>query len=568
MATQWTMAGAQAVQAGNRVQARQYLARALSENAADEQAWLLLSLCVDDPQQKRDCLQRALALNPQNSRARQALAELEPGVRGPVEPHQQVAMVSSPRSPLPAEEKTEKPSSPAPLQHPPARPRRASPAPSNVLSFRRYTWIHFWLTALLLVLTGGILYALQPTGMMPVLDQRDSPDWLASAPSSKTYELLNPLAAMYPAPGGNPSQATISQPVVVLSGELLDGSVFERDGAGQPLAFALDLQTGEQTVVVLYRGYIGHVRPGDLLKVEGILPVAGSSGMIAYRLERLSPALRAPQTTAFIFWRAVVALSLWALLGISVYLWGQACRRIALSRRPRSTMLAILLPGFLLAGCHIDFTTVLQEEGEGTIQMQIEESKENLDFLRKVPGMAGYLDTSLHRLRAAGLQLDSYSQGDQEVIFLQRSDVVLSQEAQPLAGDEGSWVAVQRYQQDGYLVLRYQAMLDTTQLYQFSNEVDPAAMGAIRDQLNQIQFSYRVVMPGAVRYHNGGTLAGGGLRWEIPMNQRTPVIVESWLPPAGAGPGRLAWYGVAGGFVFFTIVLAVGLVLPNRRKTA
>jgi hypothetical protein len=56
--------------------ARGILAAILKQDPKNEQAWLFLTLCMEDPQQKRDCLQQVLAINPHNEPALRAQARL------------------------------------------------------------------------------------------------------------------------------------------------------------------------------------------------------------------------------------------------------------------------------------------------------------------------------------------------------------------------------------------------------------------------------------------------------------------------------------------------------------
>ena len=56
--------------------ARKILVAIIKNDPQNEQAWLYLTLCIDDPQQKRDCLQRVLAINPDNEHAHRAQARL------------------------------------------------------------------------------------------------------------------------------------------------------------------------------------------------------------------------------------------------------------------------------------------------------------------------------------------------------------------------------------------------------------------------------------------------------------------------------------------------------------
>ena len=66
-----------ALRSGERNKARSILADILRSNPKNELAWYWLATCVDSAQQKRDCLSRVLALNPNNLQAKAALAKLE-----------------------------------------------------------------------------------------------------------------------------------------------------------------------------------------------------------------------------------------------------------------------------------------------------------------------------------------------------------------------------------------------------------------------------------------------------------------------------------------------------------
>jgi hypothetical protein len=65
------------IRAGRGGEARPILARFLQANPASEDGWLLLSMVLRDRQQRIDCLQRALRLNPANGVALERLAELQ-----------------------------------------------------------------------------------------------------------------------------------------------------------------------------------------------------------------------------------------------------------------------------------------------------------------------------------------------------------------------------------------------------------------------------------------------------------------------------------------------------------
>jgi thioredoxin-like negative regulator of GroEL len=85
------------LKAGNKIQARQLLAEVLREDPAQAEAWIGLSFCVDTSEQRRDCLARALAINPDNQYAKSAFARLgqsQPATA--LEPALQPAQVLSP----------------------------------------------------------------------------------------------------------------------------------------------------------------------------------------------------------------------------------------------------------------------------------------------------------------------------------------------------------------------------------------------------------------------------------------------------------------------------------------
>jgi hypothetical protein len=67
-----------AIKAKDFSSARNILASILRQDPKNEQAWLFLTLCVDDPLQKRDCLRQVLAINPHNEHALRAQEKLSP----------------------------------------------------------------------------------------------------------------------------------------------------------------------------------------------------------------------------------------------------------------------------------------------------------------------------------------------------------------------------------------------------------------------------------------------------------------------------------------------------------
>jgi len=74
-----TQQGIDAYKAGNKDEAVQLLMQAVRDNAQDENAWLYLGAAIDDPTRKRQAFQKVLTINPNNEKAKNALARLDAG---------------------------------------------------------------------------------------------------------------------------------------------------------------------------------------------------------------------------------------------------------------------------------------------------------------------------------------------------------------------------------------------------------------------------------------------------------------------------------------------------------
>ena len=107
-------AATQMVKNGRLDQARETLMAYLVKNPSSEQAWLLMSYVLSDPSKQKDCLERVLKINPNNTVAQSKLAHLlgrrtEELFRKFVEPPP--AVVPSKPEPEPAPEPAPEPQS-------------------------------------------------------------------------------------------------------------------------------------------------------------------------------------------------------------------------------------------------------------------------------------------------------------------------------------------------------------------------------------------------------------------------------------------------------------------------
>jgi hypothetical protein len=66
-----------ALEAGERSQAKPHIAKYLKAHLDSGPAWLLMASALDDPDQRRECLERALKINPQGQYAQRMLAQMD-----------------------------------------------------------------------------------------------------------------------------------------------------------------------------------------------------------------------------------------------------------------------------------------------------------------------------------------------------------------------------------------------------------------------------------------------------------------------------------------------------------
>jgi len=69
--------GLDALKEGQKAKARKLLAAAIKESPNDENAWLGMAYAVEDEAQYIECMQRVLAINPDNQKAKKALGKVE-----------------------------------------------------------------------------------------------------------------------------------------------------------------------------------------------------------------------------------------------------------------------------------------------------------------------------------------------------------------------------------------------------------------------------------------------------------------------------------------------------------
>lgn len=104
--------GITAARAGQKERARNLLLQVIEQNERSEPAWLWLSGIIDDPEERRICLENVLAINPHNAAAQAGLRFLN----GSVQPSEK-ALRQEPATYTPPEPPAPQPPAPAPTPH-------------------------------------------------------------------------------------------------------------------------------------------------------------------------------------------------------------------------------------------------------------------------------------------------------------------------------------------------------------------------------------------------------------------------------------------------------------------
>jgi Tol biopolymer transport system component len=112
--------GIQAARAGNKQVAQRIFEQVLEADDRNELAWMWMASVVDTAGERRICLENALALNPQNERARQAMERLRR--RKPKAPPSRKPIPSPEKADLDAEPSQAPVAEPAPPGAPPTEP--------------------------------------------------------------------------------------------------------------------------------------------------------------------------------------------------------------------------------------------------------------------------------------------------------------------------------------------------------------------------------------------------------------------------------------------------------------
>lgn len=369
----------------------------------------------------------------------------------------------------------------------------------------------------------------------------------------------------------NPSRY-INRTVVVtgkLSRNAKVENLFENDWA---IAYVLGIWSNGKEIPVIYRGDAERLKPGDFIQVEGVF-IDDGKGIHADKVLRLDIDPQAQERERLWLLRASIGVFLWLIFCTSVFLW-RAFRKNWFNRYLLISTVLFLLVSGTLTGCTMDIVTIINPDGSSVMATTLARSREDLDFLRQMPGMAGYLDSWIRNLRNEGMLTENYLVNDQEVFFLQREFGNLNDlSATGVNQGVGSWIYVTKYIEGDKLIFRIMASVDTTVLYSGLPNLNSSAAAEIQKELDSSEMAYSFVLPGNITYHNGKLLNNNRVSWDLRLNDKNELIVESQLPISTATESQPLIMGKIIQSLFLiatasTLVLLFGIVhyrIPKRR---
>ena len=270
----------------------------------------------------------------------------------------------------------------------------------------------------------------------------------------------------------------------------------------------------------LYQGDISNIEVGTEVSAEGVY-IPGAEGFLfdwILPIEEQPVALLGNFSKAFLLAAAITLL--WFLFNLF--------RLFKRKKKSSISALALLLLfSISLTSCSLDMVTTIDEDGKGRVLTSICDKQETFEFLREMPNMADYLDNRIINFRAQGGMVEDTVDGEDECLILQNPFSGFGDITSESADEENGWVYVAMRDLGAEKLYRFTALVDTTTLYEMSTTVNSTIQNEINNELDEVDFAYKVVMPGEIVYHNADNVEGNVAIWNIPMNDSREIVVES-----------------------------------------
>lgn len=305
--------------------------------------------------------------------------------------------------------------------------------------------------------------------------------------------------------------------------------------------YVFTFDDGSVSIPVLYRGSLYKLENGVKVNLSGVF-VADGAGIHAdavYANIQKTPWHKTLPTNIFTFGMVTIALAITSLV------------LLLIPRKKQSLLLFIFLM-FILSACEIQIEHIIKSDGSVKASFQMVESAENVDFLRKLPGLNRYISTWIAQNRELGLSVENWVEGEREYFYIQQNyldiHAFLDPESEDEEETEKSWVFVKSYSVGDETCYRYFAQVSPEFFYDVPEDTDAMISNAMEDMVDEIDMQYGVTLPGRLIYTNASSQSNTRALWTLNLKKANVLIAESCgqVAPVKQIDWLWVWIGLAG----------------------
>lgn len=321
--------------------------------------------------------------------------------------------------------------------------------------------------------------------------------------------------------------------------------------------FVLTFNDGTASIPVLYRGSLYQLETGTKVNLSGVFV---DDGMAVYA-DYLQPEVQ-PQAKWLGLPQGMLAVT------ISLFVLGLAAVILLIIPLRKKTVISsvLILLGLGLSACEIHMQTEVKPDGQVITSIQLQEKTEDVDFLRKIPGLDGYIRAMMAQMRLSSSQIENWVADEQEYFFVQHEypDIqTFQQGSEEHNPEQASWVYLHAYPLGNETCYRFQGLISPEIFYEIPEATDWTVLSAFGDLVDDIEMTYSLILPGRLIYSNADTTIANRSEWDVDMREQNTLIAEScYISQATAGiDWRWGWLAIGGGAL---VVIALWLFVVQK----
>ena len=290
--------------------------------------------------------------------------------------------------------------------------------------------------------------------------------------------------------------------------------------------FVITIDDGSALISVLYRGSLYKLENGSKVNVSGMFVAEGAviHADVLYPVIQGTPWIKTLPQGLLPFGIAVIVLGITALL-------------LLVFTKKTVSVLILLLVLLSLSACEIHIENLIKPNGSITTSIQIMEAAENVDFIRKIPGLDRYISSWIAGSRNDGSLIENWVEGEDEYFYIQQNyvdiDSLIQNDGSEEETESQTWVYVKSFSVGNESCYRYLAQVTPDLLYKVPEDTDSRVEKEIHKLVDDIDMTYGVTLPGRVLYSNSQNRFSNYLEWEIALRKNNELIAEScsYQPP-------------------------------------